>query len=48
MEGIKINNIEFAKNPNAIFVAIVPEYYLKHSSARGLGSLVTEIDKLER
>jgi hypothetical protein len=46
MEDIKVNNVEFANNPNPIFVAIVPEYYLRHSSARGLGSLVTEINKL--
>jgi hypothetical protein len=48
VEGINVDDVEFAENPNLVFVHTVSEYYLSHSTASGLGWLVTKFDKLER
>ena len=48
MKASNVNDVVFAENPNSVFVAAVSEHYLSHSTASGLGWLVTKLDKLER
>jgi hypothetical protein len=46
VEGINVDDVEFAENPNSVFVHTVSEYYLSHSAVGGFGWVVTKFDKV--
>jgi hypothetical protein len=46
VEGINVDDVEFAENPNLVFVDTVCEYYFNHSTVGGSGWLVTKLDEV--
>jgi hypothetical protein len=46
VEGINVDDVEFAENPNLVFLDTVCEYYLNHSTVGGSGWLVTKLDEV--
>ena len=46
VEGIHLNDVEFAENPNLVFVDTVCECYFNHSTVGGSGWLVTKLDEV--
>jgi hypothetical protein len=46
VEGINVDDVEFAENPNSVFVDPVGEYYFSHNAVGGFGWVVTKFDEV--
>jgi len=46
VKGINVDDVEFAENPNSVFVDAVCKYYFSHSAVGGFGWFVTKLDEV--
>jgi hypothetical protein len=46
VQGINVDDVEFAENPNSVFIGTVCEYYFSHSAVAGFGWVLTKFDEV--
>jgi hypothetical protein len=46
VEGINVDDVQFARNANSVFVDTVCEYYLDHSTVARSCGLVTKLGEV--
>jgi hypothetical protein len=44
--SLLVDDVEFAENPNSVFIDPVGEYHVSHNAAHGFGWVITKLDEV--